>query len=124
MATTTPNLGLVLPVGSENVSRLIINGNNSAIDTAYGQMDTKITNTDGKIGDLSELETTEKSNIVGAINEEADAINALNTAIANVTTWTLLSTVTISANGDASSSITIPASLQASAIFPTHSSTT
>ena len=32
MATTTPNLGLTLPTGAENVSRQIVNGNMQAID--------------------------------------------------------------------------------------------
>lgn len=38
MATTTTNLGLVLPVGTENVSRQIINDNNSIIDSAIGEV--------------------------------------------------------------------------------------
>lgn len=38
MATQTPNLGLTLPVGTENVSRAVINGNNTLIDTFAGQM--------------------------------------------------------------------------------------
>lgn len=41
MATTTTNLGLVLPVGSENVSRQIINENNTKIDTAIGQINAR-----------------------------------------------------------------------------------
>ena len=36
MATTTPNLGLVLPDGTENVSRQVINNNNSIIDANVG----------------------------------------------------------------------------------------
>lgn len=36
MATTTPNLGLVLPDGQENFSRQVINGNFSMIDGAVG----------------------------------------------------------------------------------------
>ncbi len=36
MASTTPNIGLTLPTGSENVSRQIINENNTKIDTAIG----------------------------------------------------------------------------------------
>lgn len=38
MSTTTPNLNLVLPEGSENVSRSIINTNNQAIDSAFGDL--------------------------------------------------------------------------------------
>lgn len=55
MATQTNNIGLTLPTGSENVSRQIVNENNTKIDTA--------------IGDLSSLDTTEKTNLVGAVNE-------------------------------------------------------
>lgn len=36
MATQTPNLGLTLPIGTENVSRQVINTNNTKIDTAFG----------------------------------------------------------------------------------------
>jgi hypothetical protein len=36
MASSTPNINLTLPVGSENVSRQIINDNNTKIDTAIG----------------------------------------------------------------------------------------
>ena len=32
MATSTPNIGLTLPIGTENVSRQIINTNNTKID--------------------------------------------------------------------------------------------
>ena len=38
MATTTPNLGLTLPEGTEKVSREIINTNNTLIDTAIGHI--------------------------------------------------------------------------------------
>ena len=37
MATATPNIGLTLPVGTENVSRQLINGNWSLIDTEFGK---------------------------------------------------------------------------------------
>lgn len=37
MATTTPNIGLTLPVGTENVSRQVINGNWNLIDTEFGK---------------------------------------------------------------------------------------
>lgn len=36
MATNTPNINLVLPIGSEKVSRQVINDNNTKIDTAIG----------------------------------------------------------------------------------------
>lgn len=39
MATTTTNLELTLPAGTENVSRQIINTNMQKIDTAFGELD-------------------------------------------------------------------------------------
>lgn len=47
MATQTPNLGLTLPIGTENVSRQVINDNNTIIDTAVGD-------TNGAIAKLQE----------------------------------------------------------------------
>ena len=43
MATTTPNIGLTLPTGAENVSRQIINDNNTKIDTAIGTLNSNLT---------------------------------------------------------------------------------
>ena len=37
MSSTTPNLELILPIGTENVSRQIINENNMKIDSAFGR---------------------------------------------------------------------------------------
>ena len=42
MSSQTPNLNLVLPVGTEHVSRQIINDNNTKIDTAVGANSTAI----------------------------------------------------------------------------------
>lgn len=38
MSASTPNIGLTLPVGTEKVSRAIINQNMTKIDTAFGNM--------------------------------------------------------------------------------------
>ena len=38
MSTSTPNIGLTLPIGKEKVSRAIINANMTKIDTAFGNM--------------------------------------------------------------------------------------
>ena len=38
MSTSTPNIGLTLPIGVEKVSRAIINANMTKIDTAFGNM--------------------------------------------------------------------------------------
>ena len=45
MASTTPNIGLTLPTGAENVSRQIINDNNTKIDTAIGTLNGKLIKT-------------------------------------------------------------------------------
>jgi len=50
MSSTTPNLGLTLPIGTEKVSRQIINGNNTLIDTAVGTLNSKIDNLGYDIG--------------------------------------------------------------------------
>ena len=42
MATTTTNLGLILPIGTENVSRQIINNNMQAIDDKFGNVDAAV----------------------------------------------------------------------------------
>ena len=49
MATTTPNIGLTLPDGTENITRSIINGNNTLIDTAVGSLSDQITTLNRKI---------------------------------------------------------------------------
>ena len=55
MASTTPNIGLTLPTGAENVSRQIINDNNTKIDTAIGTLNGKFTTivTSGSMHDLA-----------------------------------------------------------------------
>ena len=40
MSSSTPNIGLTLPVGGEKVSRQIINENNTKIDTYAGEVNT------------------------------------------------------------------------------------
>lgn len=49
MSSQTPNLNLVLPVGTEKVSRQIINDNNTKIDTAVGSNSDAITNLSNKV---------------------------------------------------------------------------
>jgi len=51
MATSTTNLGLTLPVGTENVSRQVINTNMSTIDTAIGALPSGKT-VQGEIDDI------------------------------------------------------------------------
>jgi hypothetical protein len=49
MSTQTPNLNLVLPVGAENVSRQIVNDNNTKIDTFAGTTNSAITTINDKL---------------------------------------------------------------------------
>lgn len=75
MSSQTPNLNLVLPVGTEKVSRQIINDNNTKIDTAVGLNSTAISNLNGSkyatVSDYNLLKTTE------VFQARADA-NSLN----------------------------------------------
>ena len=43
MSSQTPNINLTLPTGAENVSRQIINDNNTKIDNAVGTLNGKLT---------------------------------------------------------------------------------
>lgn len=43
MSSQTPNINLTLPTGAENVSRQIINDNNTKIDTAIGTLNGNLT---------------------------------------------------------------------------------
>ena len=52
MATQTPNLGLTLPVGTENVSRTVMNGNNTLIDTFAGNVNTAMDQMGSNLGIL------------------------------------------------------------------------
>ena len=57
MATQTPNLGLTLPVGTENVSRTVINGNNTLIDTFAGGVNTAMDQMGANLGILETGDT-------------------------------------------------------------------
>ena len=62
MSSQTPNLDLVLPVGTEKVSRQIINDNNTKIDTAVGSNSDAIANLSGYdktawIGNVTSIDT-------------------------------------------------------------------
>ena len=61
MAGTTTNLGLVLPVGVENVSRSVINSNNEIIDAAIGAIPS------GKTlqGQIDEIGTNKADKVTG-----------------------------------------------------------
>lgn len=61
MATQTPNLGLTLPVGTENVSRQVINGNNTLIDTFAGNVNTAMDQMGSNMGILETGDTATHS---------------------------------------------------------------
>ena len=61
MATQTPNLGLTLPVGTENVSRTVINGNNTLIDTFAGGVNTAMDQMGANLGILETGDTATHS---------------------------------------------------------------
>lgn len=81
MATQTTNLGLIKPAGTDYV---LVSDFNSNADTL-----------DGAIGDLTALETTEKTSLVGAVND------VLNSASATVNVGT-----TTTGNPGTSASVT------------------
>lgn len=57
MATQTPNLGLTLPIGTENVSRTVVNGNNTLIDTFAGNVNTAMDQMGSNLGILETGDT-------------------------------------------------------------------
>ena len=61
MASTTTNLGLTLPVESENYDLDVVNGNNQIIDEAMGDVETA----------LEEINQASVSDTIAAV----DAIN-------------------------------------------------
>ena len=89
MATVTPNLNLELPLGTENVSRQLINSNNTKIDTFAGEVQEKFDNIGTKIqeiiddtageGDTDKVWSADKSakevtDLKADIDEKADPI--------------------------------------------------
>lgn len=67
MASSTTNLGLTLPVGGENVSRQIINENNTTIDSAIGALPTG-KNVQGQIDEIHTVESGKADKVSGATN--------------------------------------------------------
>lgn len=72
MASTgapTSNIGLNQWLSSDKPERMDFNNDNLKIDTALGENKVEQDEIKGMIGDLSELETEDKSNLVHAMNE-------------------------------------------------------
>jgi len=57
MSSSTPNIGLTLPVGSERVSRQIINDNNTKIDTYAGAVNASLDGLREGLGILADGDT-------------------------------------------------------------------
>lgn len=74
MSSQTPNLNLVLPVGTEKVSRQIINDNNTKIDTAVGNNSDAIANINGKL--LKQISVTSISDLETQLNTIGSGMSA------------------------------------------------
>ena len=67
MATTTPNIGLTLPVGTEKVSRQIINQNMSKIDEKVGavpagqNLQSQVTSLSDQMANLLQIQSGRES---------------------------------------------------------------
>lgn len=77
MATTTPNIGLTLPLGTENVSRQVINANWTLIDTEFGNR--KVITTETRTLNIPSVpaHTAVGARIVRSISEISNSINVL-----------------------------------------------
>ena len=73
MATTTPNIGLTLPDGTENINRSVINGNNTLIDTAVGALNSN----------LIQVRTVNVSSMSLNPTDYTDTTGVLNSAFTN-----------------------------------------
>ena len=71
MAGTTTNLGLVLPVGVENVSRSVINSNNEIIDAAVGAIPSGKT-LQGQINEKAEKVTGGTADNLAGLDENGN----------------------------------------------------
>ena len=82
MATNTPNLNLVLPVGTENVSRQIINDNNTKIDIAVGNNASAINTLNSKIASQAGTVTVAQNVTINEmVCQKAGNIVTLNGAV-------------------------------------------
>lgn len=125
MASQTPNIGLTLPIGSENVSRQIINENNTKIDAAIaGKAGKELLGykedgdtasqaiADGSFvvwkgnlykanGSISQGTAFSNSNLTavtdGGFNDLKSSVDSLSDSLATVGTWTGV-TLTLPAN--------------------------
>ena len=67
MATVTPNLNLELPLGTENVSRQLINSNNTKIDTFAGNVQEELDNTAKEVTDSLDIVNVTQGKVVAAL---------------------------------------------------------
>ena len=73
MAKST-NYNLELPAQTDFYDVDVTNGNFNIVDTELKKVSDKATNSVDKIGDLNNLKTAEKRNLVGAVNEVKEGL--------------------------------------------------
>ena len=84
MATTTPNIGLTLPIGGENVSRQIINDNNTIIDSKMGAVPVG-QNLQGEIASLSDqIANANRATITSRLSSSYGTIAAYESCIGDL----------------------------------------
>ena len=86
MATSTPNIGLTLPIGTENVSRQIINTNNTKIDEFVNSIQESI----GIVidGDTADVNVTSGQYVILRNSTIAGKTDGIYTAANNVSSGT------------------------------------
>lgn len=73
MAKST-NFNFELPAQTDFYDVDVTNGNFNIVDTELKKVSDKATNSADKIGDLNNLKTAEKRNLVGAVNEVKEGL--------------------------------------------------
>ena len=70
----SPNYNIELPAQTDFYDVDVTNANFTIVDTELKKVSDKATNSADKIGDLNNLKTTEKRNLVGAVNEVKEGL--------------------------------------------------
>lgn len=78
MATTTPNIGLTLPEGTEGWKRSVINVNFTILDTKIGAVGN--TSLQSQINTLSSQLTTRRSPAINSLSSDTEILNYANGA--------------------------------------------
>ena len=105
MATTTPNIGLTLPVGTEKVSRQIINQNMSKIDEKVGAVPNG-QDLQSQVTSLSDQMANKVYVYQGELETESltgNTDNNINLSLSPITTFTKLAGIAFIGNQPISS---------------------